>query len=146
MLLLILLGSNCVFSQENQTNIVPTDSIYVSVKLSHIIKSNQAYIEVKSLRKQLEFSETAISQKDKAFQRLLDANNLSHNLNKEYEVILKADRIKQAKCEEYAGKIEFQNKQLVFQSGFLKIGTPIIAIAVGAGGFALGYYINQLIK
>ena len=135
-----------IYSQNNQITTSQLDNLVVTVPFKNIIKANQAYIENISLRRINDFKDTVIVQKDKAFQRLLDANNLSHNLNKEYEVIFKANRIKQAKCEEYAGKIEFQNKQLVFQSGFLKVGLPLISLAVGAGGFAIGYYVNQLIK
>lgn len=135
-----------IYSQNSQLTTSQLDNTTVIVPLKNIIKANQAYIENISLRKINDFKDTVITQKDKAFQRLLDANNLSHNLNKEYEIIVKANHTKLTKCEEYAGKIEFQNKQILFQNGFLKIGTPLIAVAVGAGGFAIGYYINQLTK
>ncbi len=139
-----MLLTSLSFSQGSQksTNLDP--DYRVSVAYRYIIKANQAYIEVKHSRVQIDTLESIISRKDETIQKLIGAHALSHNLNMDYQTTFKAQQKTIRKCEEYAGTIEFKNKQLKAKNGFIQIGTPVLLVGVGTLCMVGGYYIRKL--
>lgn len=138
-----MLVTSLSYSQGTATSTSHHDSFYVSVLYKHVVKANQAYTEVKYKRAQIDTLESIIVGKDRAFNRMKMAYEMSHELNQGYLTIFKAQQVKIRECEGYASTIESKNKKLAFRQGFMQIGTPLIAVAVGAAGFIVGYYVAK---
>lgn len=140
-----MLVSSLSFSQSSQPSINPQDSFYVNVLYKNVVKANQAYIEVKHRRIQIDTLESIINRKDTAFKRVFDASMKTHNLNTEYLEIFKADQVKIRECEELQKKYDFAYGKLQFRQGFMQIGTPIIVIGVGALCLVGGMYLQKFL-
>ena len=74
------------------------------------------------------------------------AQKYTYDLNREYEAQIKSLNKTIADCEKLANKQEKSYKNVKFREGFLRIGTPMVAVVVGAGGFLAGFYISQALK
>lgn len=132
------------FSQSKLTSI-DQDKYYVEVLYKHVVKANQAFIEVEHLRFQTHSLERVIEQKDEAFQKLLAANKLSLERVKEYQITFAAQNVKNKKCEELVGKFETANRKLKIKNDFIQIGTPVLVVSVGVLGGIAGFYLKKYI-
>lgn len=111
--------------------------------MARLIKGTQALIEVKHRRFQMTALDSTILEKNKTIQKMADAHKICYDLNLDYRKTIDLNKDKWKDCEQYAGTIEEQNKKLTFRQGFMQIGTPLIAIGVGALGFIVGYYVSH---
>ena len=140
-----MLIANLGFSQNNQKNIDP-DKYYVEALYKHIVKANQAYIEVKHRRVQMDSLQSILVRKDLVIKDLLAANNLSNDRNRDYQESFKAMQIKVRGCEDLQKKYDFANTKLMRRQNFMQIGTPVLVIGVGVLAGVGGYYLNQIVN
>src|SRR5438045_6048353 len=112
-----------------------------------MVKANQALIEVKHRRLQVESYERLVLGKDTVISHYQD------NI-KEYQTIIKEDNIKIAalkiKANEYDKlykDYKFEYNKAEVRGTFMKIGTPVICVVIGGvflyGGYELGKLLNK---
>lgn len=111
--------------------------------MARLKKATQAFIEIPHLRFQNAQKDTIIIQKNKTIGIMAESVKVLYASNQELRGIIDEKEGKWKDCDTYSGTIEDQNRKLVFRDGFMKIGTPLIAVAVGAGGFIVGYYVAK---
>lgn len=111
----------------------------------HIIKANQAYIEVRHRRTQIDSLQSVLYRKNIVIQNLLDANKLATDRNQDYLEVFKAQQVKIRGCEELEKKYEFANKRLKIRGTFMQVGTPIIVVSVGVLCGVGGYYLKKYV-
>jgi formate-dependent phosphoribosylglycinamide formyltransferase (GAR transformylase) len=139
-----VLLSSLSFSQNSQKNTDP-DSYYIQALYKHIVKANQAYIEVKYSRIQIDSCNSIITRKDAVINSLLVANKLATDRNKDYNETFVAQQVKVRACEDLQSKYEFANKRLKIRQDFMQIGTPVIVVSVGIIAGVGGYYLAKIL-
>lgn len=139
-----MLLSSLSFSQNSQKNTDP-DSYYIQALYKHIVKANQAYIEVKYSRIQIDSCNSIITRKDAVINSLLVANKLATDRNKDYNETFVAQQVKVRACEDLQSKYEFANKRLKIRQDFMQIGTPVIVVSVGIIAGVGGYYLAKIL-
>ena len=137
--------SSLSYSQSNQKSIDP-NSYYIEALYKHIVKANQAYIEVKHRRTQMDSLQSILVRKDAVITSLLLANRLATDRNKDYQETFQAMQVKVRAAEDLEKKYEFANKRLMRRQNFMQIGTPVIVISVGVLCGVGGYYLAKVIK